>query len=285
MEDAKLQGGASDSGAPLWWFFALAVLIAWPIGFVFGVDEADLFARYPWPVAFLINRIPKFAFSLAGIIMVLATAGRSGLRSLVAGLFRWRVAPGWYVLAVLGPLALYFGSALLLAGVEGWGEVDVGLLDTLKLVLIAPGSGIVVYALTRGGLGEELGLRGFALPRLQARYSPNIASLILGMFWGAWHLPVLMTRDAVSIVAFLLSVLAMAYIFTWVYNRVGGSLLIVVLLHATINAGDDIVEGVFTGLSAADGWEVGFVLGMGLLGVAAGVAMRGEHPLGRASRP
>ena len=88
-------------------------------------------------------------------------------------------------------------------------------------------------------LGEEIGWRGYALPRLQARRSALSASLILAPIWGLWHLPLWLTGDPVKTpifyVPFFFSAFAFSVILTWVYNSTGGSLLMVVLLHATVN--------------------------------------------------
>lgn len=64
-------------------------------------------------------------------------------------------------------------------------------------------------------MGEELGLRGFALPHLQKRRSPFRASLIIGIFWALWHLPVLVGRDALSIIAFILPAIVLSFYATW----------------------------------------------------------------------
>jgi len=88
-------------------------------------------------------------------------------------------------------------------------------------------------------LGEEIGWRGYALPRLQAGRSALGASLILGLIWGLWHLPLWLTgapgRTPILYAAFVVSTSSLSVILTWVYNSTGGSLLMVVLLHATFN--------------------------------------------------
>jgi uncharacterized protein len=88
-------------------------------------------------------------------------------------------------------------------------------------------------------LGEELGWRGLALPRLQSHHSALRASLIVGAFWGFWHLPLYLIglegRPLTLFPAFVLSVVAASVVCTWMYNGTGGSLLIVVLYHATAN--------------------------------------------------
>lgn len=86
---------------------------------------------------------------------------------------------------------------------------------------------------------HPIGWRGYVLPRLQAGHSALTASLILGAFWGLWHLPLWLTGDPVRTpglyAAFFVSVVALSVILAWVYNSTGGSLLTVVLLHATAN--------------------------------------------------
>jgi membrane protease YdiL (CAAX protease family) len=100
---------------------------------------------------------------------------------------------------------------------------------SLFLFSIFPGS----------ALGEELGWRGFALPRLQARRSALAASLIVGAVWGIYHLPLFLlgspTRPFALFLPFALSCVIMSIFYTWMYNGTGGSLLIAVLLHAATN--------------------------------------------------
>jgi uncharacterized protein len=88
-------------------------------------------------------------------------------------------------------------------------------------------------------LGEELGWRGFALPHLQDGHSALSATLILGPLWGVWHLPLWLTGSTSNPLTlfpiFVISVVAMSVLLTWVYNGTEGSLLLVVLLHATAN--------------------------------------------------
>ena len=88
-------------------------------------------------------------------------------------------------------------------------------------------------------LGEELGWRGFVLPRMQARHSALKASLLIGILWGPWHLPLWLTgteSHPISLYpAFVVAVIASSVFYTWLYNNTGGSLLIVVLYHAASN--------------------------------------------------
>ena len=103
-------------------------------------------------------------------------------------------------------------------------------------------------------MGEELGLRGFALPRLQSYRSPFGASVIIGIFWAAWHITVLIGRDTISMFAFLLLAFVLSFIFTFLFNKSQGSLITVLLFHAAQNS-EEIFEVLFPGLIGTD-WEL-----------------------------
>lgn len=83
---------------------------------------------------------------------------------------------------------------------------------------------------------EETAWRGFALPRLQASLSALNASLLLGVLWGIWHLPLFFIPDSfqsnLPLARFLLATIAMSIISTWVFNHTHGSVLLVAILHA-----------------------------------------------------
>jgi membrane protease YdiL (CAAX protease family) len=153
---------------------------------------------------------------------------------------------------------------------------------TLGAILFSAEAGLLVTLFLRGPMGEELGLRGFALPRLQARMSPFRASAIIGILWAAWHLPVLLSRDVVSIVAFLLLAFVLSFIFTWLLNGSGGSLLPVLLFHALQNS-EEMFEAVFPALVDTD-WELISTLGLLLIGIVIGVWMWREGRKGAAPR-
>lgn len=93
--------------------------------------------------------------------------------------------------------------------------------------------------------GEEIGWRGYALPRLAERFGLASASVLLGLIWGVWHLPQFFIRGGdsyqQSFPVFVLQVTAMSVAFAWLYTRTNGSLLLTMLLHAAINNSKDIV--------------------------------------------
>ncbi|HEX6302758.1 MAG TPA: CPBP family intramembrane glutamic endopeptidase [Anaerolineales bacterium] len=188
--------------------------------------------------------IAGYGPALAAIIVAGLAQGRPGLRRLFAGLARWRVGLRWYLAALLIPPAIQFsalglhlifsgqpfrlaGSAQLPFGSDGlplWGQV---------LMLLA------IFILGFDGLGEELGWRGYALPRLQEKRSPLISSLILGVFWALWHLPYMLSAGSAlagrPFILFFLNVLAQSILYTWLYNSTGGSTLLAILFHAAGN--------------------------------------------------
>ncbi len=181
-----------------------------------------------WPVGLIIP-------SLVGILLTALFSGKSGLGALFRRLGQVRVALIWYaVVLLLVPVLLFvaIGVSTLLGGATiDYAYAWSSLLVWLVLSLIP-------------GLGEELGWRGFALPRLQAHHQAFPASLFLGVMWGLWHLPLLMANGlipltALGLVNFLLydlTITALAVLFTWVYNNTSGNLLLMVLFHAVADA-------------------------------------------------
>jgi membrane protease YdiL (CAAX protease family) len=213
---------------PLVTFFVLTYALAWTLWLPLVVLQ-DTFPAAPGLVLVLLgSAVP----SLLGIVFTAIVLGRGSLRTLLGRLLIWRVDPRWYLVVVLGPAALVGGIIAFNALLGGPAiSVDVPLLAAVITLAfhIFPGS----------AMGEEIGWRGYALPRLQARRSALSASLILGVIWAFYHLPLFFTGQAFRspsiLVPFVISGIALSVILTWVYNGTGGSLLLVVLLHATAN--------------------------------------------------
>jgi membrane protease YdiL (CAAX protease family) len=165
------------------------------------------------------------------ILLIAVLHGKAGVRKLLRRLLMWRVGVGWYVAVVLvSALALgAVGLSVLLGGDTPAVAVTIPVVVILFLLYIFPGS----------AGGEEIGWRGFALPHLQADRSALAASVVLGVVWGVWHLPLYLLgadiRPVSLFPAWVLLTVAASVIYTWMYNGTGGSLLIVVLFHAASN--------------------------------------------------
>jgi membrane protease YdiL (CAAX protease family) len=280
----KAQKGKVD--VPLIIFFLIAYLIGWGLIPVLsniahnsGLDnwltlsqmaEALNFENVDLPVAgwlvFLITRIQDFSFSLAGIIMIAVVYGRDGLKELGQRLIRWRVNWKWYLFAFL-PFGLYFLATVFSESIGSFKFTG----NTLVTILFQAETGFLVYLFLRGPMGEELGLRGFALPRLQSYRSPFLASVIIGVFWAAWHIPVLIGRDLVSVIAFLLLAFVLSFIFTFLFNKSNGSLIPVLLFHAAQNS-EEIFEVIFPTLIGTE-WELISSLTLLVIGLIIGVVL------------
>lgn len=92
-----------------------------------------------------------------------------------------------------------------------------------------------------GGGNEELGWRGFALPRLQEGYTDLTASLVIGFLWFLWHLPLFFVEGSsqvgVPLYYYGVAVVALSVVFTWLYNKTDRSVLLPMVLHASVNTG------------------------------------------------
>jgi membrane protease YdiL (CAAX protease family) len=102
-------------------------------------------------------------------------------------------------------------------------------------------------------MGEEPGWRGFALPRLQDRHGPLLATAVLAVVWASWHLPNLLFGGwtGLSFALWLAGTVAAAFIYTWVYYRTGGSIMLAALLHGAINGSSGLVTGLLPGFNDA----------------------------------
>jgi membrane protease YdiL (CAAX protease family) len=186
--------------------------------------------------------IAAYSASLAGVILTAIVSGKAGLREMFRRLLIWRAGIGWWAFALFAFALMYLGGLVLAALFSG---------STLNLKLAQPVYMFIPLFIVKffldAGLGEELGWRGFLLPRLQARYSALVSSLIVGIVWGLWHLPLFMLEgqsptyefgQAYGVVPSLLGytvfvVVPYAILFTWMYNNTQGSLLLAFVFHAS----------------------------------------------------
>jgi len=177
--------------------------------------------------------------SMIGLIMAYITQGSWGLSSLIAKCVHWRIGMIWYLIALLVTPVLFF--------------VTVFSMSQARTAFQMPNPSFIwtyLSALAFGFFGtsivEELGWRGFALPRLQQKYGPLIGTLILGVLWAIWYIPswFLTSRGVqgnnlietgVPFIQYAGSVLGSAFIYTWLFNRSNGSLLLSILFHSSLN--------------------------------------------------
>jgi membrane protease YdiL (CAAX protease family) len=235
---------------PVLGFVLIAYAVSWPV----------------WLLAWVTGWFPLVVlggFGPASAAAVMLRLGKQPLRPWLRRLLLWRVRPRFYAYALLLPAAIY-GLVNLALQVLG-ADVDWSLLPgRLPSYLLA----LLLTATLFGGL-EEPGWRGYALPRLQARHTPLKATLLLGLAWGVWHVP--LYGPAGFVVP-----LVLAFFYTWLYNRTG-SVLLCVLLHGSFTAAQDellltadsvTVDAVILGIYVAAAAAV-VLLTRGRLGVPA----------------
>lgn len=215
-------------------FFALAYALSW--SWVIPLAAARLVVRpgAGWP-----THLPALLSpAIAAVVVTAWTIGRPGLRDLRARVARWRVPLRWW-LAALSPVA-FLGLGLIAMAAAGQPLPDAGDFGRFSGTPAIGVAGVLAIIFV-GALGEETGWRGYALPQLQRRFSPLASSLILAVLWFGWHVPqfwVIGTyRDfaAVQYAGMFLGLVCGAVVLTWLYNRSGGSILLVAVWHGLYN--------------------------------------------------
>jgi membrane protease YdiL (CAAX protease family) len=238
--------GASPDGTrpgvlvrhPLVSFFFIAYAGAWLVESPVVLSRTGTgLLPYTLPPVVVVVLIAGATFTgptLSAFVMVRVTEGKEGPKRLLRRYVLWRVKLRWYLFVLLVIPASEVLGAIVLPGVlASYQPVTLGLVVGYPLAFVA------TFVLG-GPLGEEPGWRGFALPRLQAARGPLAGSLLLGVLWGAWHLPLFWSGvwtppTVANIVMFFVMTTALTVVITWVFNNANGSLLITMLMHASFN--------------------------------------------------
>ena len=189
------------------------------------------------------------AVLLVAGILAAGCSPNPGIRKRMASLLHWRKP--WFSWAT----AFFIYPAILVMGVAlAWGlgaDISTPEAATRPITEWVPlfVTGVLMTGFFRGGL-EEPGWRGFMLPELQKTYSPLSASLLIAVAWALWHLPLHIAGFysgpiVMEMALRIIRVIPLSILFTWMYNRSGGSLLLVVVLHAVHNNSGIIIPGTY----------------------------------------
>jgi uncharacterized protein len=190
-------------------FFVLAFALAW----------------WSWPL-YQLDLWPRQAFHaigalLAAVIVIAVAEGRAGLRDLGRRMIRWRVPWYFYAFAIGAPLLVRFLTTLVnSAPAPDWPNLAWGSFGLWFLIrLVNPFD---------GPMAEEPSWRGFAVPRLQQRHSPLASAAILGVLVALWHLPLIGDTGPAGII----TTFVITFVYVWLFNRTGGSVLLVLVFHS-----------------------------------------------------
>ncbi len=227
--------------------YALTWVLLGPWFYVFNVVYQEKIPGWLWafaPLAFLGGWGP----SVAALLVAAYAGGRVAVGRLVKSLAIWRVAARWYLVTLALPPLVTAASLLVVdRGFATLGQIHPG--AALANIPIA-----YALALPFGPLGEELGWRGFALPRLLSRHGPVGASVLLGVLWTFWHVPMMiwspgasipsfMGLSVTSVAVYLVQITAITVLMTVLFLRTNGSVLLAVLAHLAFNTAEDVLFG------------------------------------------
>src|SRR5689334_24183747 len=180
--------------------------------------------------------------TIAGFIAAAVAAGTVGLKSLLRRCFQIRAPIGWALFALFLPLT-WFAIPTLIYGATHGGIGRIELRGLGQYVTLG-----VLRAFTTGPLGEEVGWRGFLQPRMLKRYPPLAASLMIGVIWSLWHLPLYLERWVSSpstFVAFTLNTICYSVLMTVLWGFTRASVFWAIIFHWSVNISGGVVARVF----------------------------------------
>lgn len=244
-----MSDAVEQKNVAVWPFFVMACGLSWGFTYLYAANPLGLSEDGTTAL----NYAAKFGPSIAGILAVAIAYGRTGLGDLMSRVLQWRVHPGWYVFAFAYPIIIWAVCVAL------WVRDQ----ENPPTVEFMAGFSFIGYFLARffagGGLGEELGWRGFMLPVLQDRWGPIRASLVVGLAWGVWHYPAFFSDPekmsdpaaiGIQMALFTVYCVVLSFVYTYLFNGTGGSVLLCVIMHATMNGIDSTFDQMVPGQEA-----------------------------------
>jgi membrane protease YdiL (CAAX protease family) len=238
-------------------FFFITFAITWPCFSAvaaFSAGAAPQLSMLRGPILFL----GIFAPSIVALSLTARAEGTTGVLALLRKLVQADAGVRWYLFAIGYMVAVKLTVALLHRVLLGaWPRFG----GEAWYVMLAA---TIFSTIVGGQSGEEIGWRGFALTRLATRFGYGAGSIVLGVIWALWHLPLFFVRDAdtygQSFFLYTLQVTAISVAIAWLYRRTNGSLLLTMLMHSAINQTKDIVP------SAAEGATNSFTFNASIVG-------------------
>ncbi len=228
-----------------WKFFLLTYAFSWLIWIPSVLDGIGL--DLPFNVAgysTVVVVIGAFAPLLAAITLVAMDEGWKGIKSFFGKAFDFHIKPVYMILALVLPLVIHLISHYLAraVGLEVANTLFPAELSVSPIILAIP---YFFLMLLIGGGQEEFGWRGYAQEPLQEKIGVIPASLLIGVIWGIWHLPLwFMAGDmhsAYSFLAFVMMTTSISLIYAWLYNSSGKKLIVVLFFHAMNNTAAPLI--------------------------------------------
>jgi membrane protease YdiL (CAAX protease family) len=257
-------------------FFALTFAFTWGLWFLFIASRANILPlklASSSPVATFLIQFAGWGPAISALVLTALIGGKRGIGELFSRLLRWRVGLQWYALVIFLPLVIVWAAVgLYILFVGSFPGLTAWYIPLIRFVPLLPVAVVLV------GLAEEPGWRGYALPRLLSRYAPFTAGVLLGIIWGLWHLPLytfIYPYGVLGFLVFLLRVVALSILFTWVYLHTKKSVLITILFHAATDTSTALFFPSVVAVSGFSGFHFMLVsvLFTGLLWVMVGIVL------------
>lgn len=192
-----------------------------------------------WFIGILTNEPTLFDLGLWGpaisaILTLMVAQGKPGIKELFSRILLWRVPIRWYLLIIFGWPAISILAALIHAQIT----------DQPLVIRWDNWSGLQTWLFSAIVLGfwacEEIGWRGYALPRLLDRWNALSSSIILGILWALWHLPYYLGANGINPEFYALPIftISASVLMTWVFKHTQGSIFVATFFHFWINIYD-----------------------------------------------
>jgi membrane protease YdiL (CAAX protease family) len=247
---------------PVLIFYLLAFTISW-IGWIptLAASREVAVFRHPWWNIMLL--LPGAGPALAAAIAAKLEANRESLPRRLTAMFCRSVGPRWYLIAIFAPAAILFAANSISAML--WGASY----QTVSPWPLPPASFFIFRSILSNPC-EEIGWRGFALPRLEKGLGAFAATLIVGVLWGAWHLPLFLwpgnPMGSYPVLPWFAALMGETFILTWLFNSTSKSVLIASLFHIAFN-GWSVIMGIcsFSELALVEAAVAILIIGLGKL--------------------
>jgi uncharacterized protein len=215
-------------------YLLITFLFSWiPWGMLYASFKGWISSDIYYNHFILFFRLGSFMPSIMSVFFTVIFYRINGIKELFKKIIIWKINPFYYMFVLFFTLATFY-IPIWICNFTGL-PYKFHVLTNFRNILFT----FLVILLIGGPLGEELGWRGYVLPKLQCILNPIYSSLFFGIIWACWHLPLFFipntSQFGFPFIIFVIEDIYLATIFTWVYNRTNGSLIFPILFHAAFN--------------------------------------------------